>query len=1074
MSRLAGFGLFALTILPLMARDCVDFVKTEIGTDYNGHTFPGAAYPFGLVQASPDTGRDGWGYCAGYRWNDREIRGFSQTHLSGTGCTDLGDYRVMPYAGPMRSSDFGSDYDKASERRNCGYYAVTLKRNNVRVETTVTPHCAIYRFTNLGDGPLNVLFDDQWGIGGGAHDQMHEARLDYADGRRLSGTKVRHAWVRRRMNFALEFDRPWSEACELPKRHDREEGRRVNFRFDVKKGGMLMMKFSYSTVSPEGARGNLARELPGWDFDRAQRAVRAEWERLLSRVTAQGTDSEKTIFYTALYRTLLQPVDMADVDGNYCGADDRVARARNGRYYSTFSFWDTYRAAHPLYTILVPERVDDFVESAVTHGETAGFLPIWALMGKDNQCMIGTHSVPVIVDAIEKGLYRGDPRRAYRIIRDTLRNRHEGRQKENWDELDRYGYYPFDHIRAESVSRLLECAVDDWCAARLAARLGFREDAAFFDRRAGNWRNVYDAETGFMRGRDSKGAWRTPFSPFTLGHDASRMNDFTEGNAWQWTWHVMHDPSGLIETMGGREKAADNLERLFVQPAATAESGFTSDVTGLIGQYAHGNEPSHHIVYFFQHLGRPWRTAELVREICDRYYLDTPDGLSGNEDCGQMSAWYLFAAMGFYPFNPASGEYVLGAPQLPEVSIKVGDGRVFKVVAKNLSKRNLYVKAVKLNGRPLKGFVLRHADIMKGGCLEFEMADESVRPPKPEAAWAWLDFRRPVTTPVIAPRPSAKFDCPMGGKPVAWEKNDTFNPAATLAPDGRIAVLYRAEDDYGEGIGHRTSRIGLALSEDGVTFERLPTPVMYPQPDNVAHYERPGGCEDPRVVATPDGGYLMMYTMWNRDRPRLGVATSRDLRSWVKHGPAFARAYGGKFGNMGCKSGSVVTELKEGRLVAARIAGRYWMYWGEDFINVATSRNLVDWQPMVDERGELLRVVKPRPGYFDSALTECGPPAVITGQGILLLYNGKNKGGYDGDRRYAAGSYCGGQLLFDRADPTKVLGRLDKPFFTPELAYEKSGQYPDGTVFLEGLVPFNGHWYLYYGCADSRVGVAVR
>ena len=427
-------------------------------------------------------------------------------------------------------------------------------------------------------------------------------------------------------------------------------------------------------------------------------------------------------FYTALYHAFIQPNNIADVDGRYRGADGKVSVAESGEYYSTLSLWDTYRAANPLYTLIAPEKIDAMVATMVAHQRAAGFLPIWTLMGKDNQCMIGSHAVPVIVDAYLRGFRGFDPEAAYQAIRATLRERHADRVKENWDLLDAHGYYPNDIVKSESVARLLECAYDDWCAGVMAARLGHAEDAAFFQKRAGNWRNVLDPETGFMRGRDSKGAWRTPFSPFALGHDASRRNDFTEGNSWQWTWHVMQDPEGLIAALGGRDKALAKLLALFEQPEKTADSGFVLDATGLIGQYAHGNEPSHHVVYFFQFLGRGDRTAELVREIFDKFYLAKPDGLCGNDDCGQMSAWHVFSAMGFYPFSPCGGEYVLGAPQIPSVRISTGNGRTLAVWASGLSEKNKYVKSVTLNGKPVDGFKLRHADIVAGGELVFEMA----------------------------------------------------------------------------------------------------------------------------------------------------------------------------------------------------------------------------------------------------------------------------------------------------------------------------------------------------------------
>ena len=721
-SSLTGLALAAT--LPCGAGatgDNARWVRPEIGTAYNGHTFVAAAYPFGMLQPGPDTGRTGWDYCSGYRWDDTRITGFSQTHLNGTGCADLGDIRLMPFSGAP-GPDVSSAYRKETQAATPGYYAVTLDDCGARVEATVTERCAIYRMSwPKGEGRL--LVDCQYGIGGGLASSIVSCDARPEDNRRIVGTTRRRCWVDRRYSFVIEFDRPFVSCEILPKASPGEKAPRFALSFDLADGAPLLAKIGYSTVDTDGARRNLGRELPGFGFDDARLAARDAWNRYLSRADADGTDAEKQSFYTALYHAFIQPNNIADVDGRYRGADGKVAVAAGGEYYSTLSLWDTYRAANPLYTLVVPEKTGPIVATMVEHWKAAGFLPIWTLMGRDNQCMIGSHAVPVIVDAYLKGFGGFDPETAYAAVRNTLRERHEGRRKENWDLLDKYGYYPNDIVKSESVARLLECAYDDWCASVFAERLGRAEDAEFFRRRSGSWRNVLDPETGFVRGRDTSGAWTTPFDPFALGHDSSRRSDFTEGNSWQWTWHVMQDPEGLVAALGGREKALAKLLALFEESRSIDETspGFVLDVTGLVGQYAHGNEPSHHVVYFFQYLGRPDRTAELVREIFDKFYLAKPDGLCGNDDCGQMSAWYVFSSMGFYPFNPCGGEYVIGAPQLPCVRITTGTGRVLTVKALNLSRENKYVKSVSLDGRPLEGFKLRHADIAGGGELVFEM-----------------------------------------------------------------------------------------------------------------------------------------------------------------------------------------------------------------------------------------------------------------------------------------------------------------------------------------------------------------
>ena len=741
MKKLLPLGFAALAALQLIAIPSdaccaagnAKWVRPEIGTAYNGHTFVAATYPFGLLQPGPDTGREGWQYCSGYRWDDARITGFSQTHLNGTGCPDLGDLRIMPFAGEAKP-DVSSAYRKETQVAEPGYYAVTLDDCGVKLEATASPRCAIYRLAYpKGEGRL--LVDCQHGIGWDLATSIVSCDARAEGDRRIVGTTRRRGWVDRLYSYVIEFDRPFT-ACEtLPKAAPDEKAPRFVLRFDLSDGTPLHVRIGYSTVDVDGARRNLAKEIPHFGFDGIRVAARAAWNHYLGRADIDGTDEQKVSFYTALYHAFIQPNNIADVDGRYRGADGKVSVAESGEYYSTLSLWDTYRAANPLYTLIAPEKIDAMVATMVAHQRAAGFLPIWTLMGKDNQCMIGSHAVPVIVDAYLKGFRGFDPEAAYQAIRATLRERHADRVKENWDLLDAHGYYPNDIVKSESVARLLECAYDDWCAGVMAARLGHAEDAAFFQKRAGNWRNVLDPETGFMRGRDSKGAWRTPFSPFALGHDASRRNDFTEGNSWQWTWHVMQDPEGLIAALGGHDKALAKLLALFEQPEKTADSGFVLDATGLIGQYAHGNEPSHHVVYFFQFLGRGDRTAELVREIFDKFYLAKPDGLCGNDDCGQMSAWHVFSAMGFYPFSPCGGEYVLGAPQVARVKLKVENGKCregngergtgngeFHVIARNLSKENKYVKSVTLNGKPVEGFKLRHADIVAGGELVFEMA----------------------------------------------------------------------------------------------------------------------------------------------------------------------------------------------------------------------------------------------------------------------------------------------------------------------------------------------------------------
>ena len=705
------------------AADLSASVNPFIGTGGDGHCFPAACSPFGLVQAGPDTGWGGWRYCSGYSHEDAHITMFSQTHNAGGGCPDYGDVGLMP--GVVSNA-----FRHATETARPGYYAVTLEDGGIRVEVTARARCALYRIDYGRKAEAKLLVDLDYGIANATWAKKTVKPLKAvrraADG--LSGHLLRSGFVKgRHVGFDIRFSKPAVRCEELPP-VVREAGvadraPRLVYTFDLSDGAPLLVKCGLSAVDDAGATRNLEAEIPGWDFDAVRRTAEGAWRAQLSRVALDpATDADtRALFATSLYRLFHAPVDIADVDGRYRGGDGRVAVAPNGRYYSEFSLWDTFRGAHPLYTLLASERVADFVNSLVLHGEAAGFLPVLPKWGQDSQCMIATHAVAVIAEAYFKGFGGVDWERAWRAIRQTLRERHPTRRKEGWDLLDRYGYYPCDLLKGEGVSRTLECSYDDWCAARMAAALGHAEDAAFFAKRAENWRNVFDAASGFMRGRKSDGTWRTPFDPYRCGHEASWAGDFTEGNAWQWRWHVLQDPPALVAALGGKARAAALLDELFALPSDLDRSHTSPDVTGLEGQYVQGNEPSHHIPYLYPYAGRPDRAAERIRHLSRKFYRNAPDGLCGNEDHGEMSAWYLFACLGFYPVNPASGEFVLGAPQVPGATLALAGGRTFRIGARGLSEENLYVRSATLNGRPLDGFLLRHADIVRGGALVFEM-----------------------------------------------------------------------------------------------------------------------------------------------------------------------------------------------------------------------------------------------------------------------------------------------------------------------------------------------------------------
>ena len=702
--------------------DYTQYVDPFIGAADNGHTFPGACRPFGMIQTSPVTGAVGWRYCSEYMYADSIIWGFTQTHLNGTGCMDLGDILVMPFTGERhRTWDaYRSSFSKTSENATPGYYTVTLDQAKVKAELTATTHAALHRYTYEQADSASILIDLQHGPAWNEkqyHSQVNSCEVNWENDSTLTGHVNNKVWVDQDYYFVMQFSHPVIDHFELPMA-ETEKGKRLIASFNIQPGEEVLMKVALSTTGVEGAKANMAAEVPGWDFEGIRTAAKADWNSYLSRIEVEGTDEEKTNFYTSFYHALIQPNEISDVDGRYRNAADSVVNATGGKFYSTFSLWDTYRAAHPFYTLMVPERVDGFINSLVDQAEVQGYLPIWGLWGKENFCMVANHGVSVVAEAYAKEFRGFDAERAFNAIKQTQTVSHP--LKSNWENYMKYGYFPTDLTEAESVSSTLESVYDDYAAADMAKRMGKTEDAAYFARRADFYKNLFDSSTQFMRPKKSDGTWKSPFNPSQIGHAESVGGDYTEGNAWQYTWHVQHDVPGLIALFGGEEPFLNKLDSLFTLKLETTQA----DVTGLIGQYAHGNEPSHHVTYLYALAGRPERTQELIREIFDTQYSPKPNGLCGNDDCGQMSAWYMFSAMGFYPVNPVSGEYVFGAPQLPEFVLHLADGKTFTIKAEGLSEANKYVKSITLNGEPYTKNFISHADIVKGGTLVYQMTDK--------------------------------------------------------------------------------------------------------------------------------------------------------------------------------------------------------------------------------------------------------------------------------------------------------------------------------------------------------------
>ena len=717
----AGSALFSCSApqQETVATDYTQYVNTFIGAADNGHTFPGACRPFGMIQTSPVTGAVGWRYCSEYVYEDSVIWGFTQTHLNGTGCMDLGDILVMPVTGNRHRAwdGYRSSFQKNSESATPGYYTVTLDEPGVKAELTATLHTALHRYTYNKADSASVLIDLQHGPAWNEkqyHSQVKACDVKWENDSTLSGHVRNSVWVDQDYFFTLQFNRPVISTVDLPM-GETEKGRRIVATFDLQPGEEVLMKIAMSTTGVEGAKANMAAEQPGWDFEGTRKQAKDEWNSYLSRIEMEGTPDEMTNFYTCFYHALIQPNEISDVDGKYRNAADSIVTATGGKFYSTFSLWDTYRAAHPFYTMIVPERVDGFVNSLIDQAEVQGFLPIWGLWGKENYCMIANHGVSVVAEAYAKGFKGFDAERAFQAIKQTQTVSHK--LKSNWEDYMKYGYFPTDLTAAESVSSTLESVYDDYAAADMARRMGKTEDAAYFSKRADFYKNLFDPTTKFMRPRKSDGTWKSPFDPTQAAHAESNGGDYTEGNAWQYTWHVQHDVPGLIALLGGEEAFMNKLDSLFTVELRTQ----LADVTGLIGNYAHGNEPSHHVTYLYTLAGKPERTQELIRQIFDTQYRPAPDGLCGNDDCGQMSAWYMFSAMGFYPVNPVSGEYVFGAPQMPKFVLHLQDGKTFTVLAEGLSKEHKYVESITLNGEPYTKNYITHEDIMKGGTLVYKM-----------------------------------------------------------------------------------------------------------------------------------------------------------------------------------------------------------------------------------------------------------------------------------------------------------------------------------------------------------------
>ncbi len=775
---LCGFAaqLCLLSVVAQGQASYVRYVNPLIGTQKMGHTYPGATVPFGAVQLSPDTDQqphnvggkynpDAYKYCAGYQYDDKEIVGFSHTHFSGTGHSDLGDFLIMPTVGALQlepgakgdpKSGFRSAFSHANETAEAGYYRVRLDDDNILAEMTATTRVGFHQYTfPASSDNAHIILDLMHGIYN--YDDKNVWTFVRVEGdRRVVGYRQTNGWARTRtVYFAMEFSKPFKSygfknfgkvdyqgfwrKFDQTRNFPEAAGKQIRsyFDFDVKAGEKVQIKFALSPVSTEGAVANMKAEIPDWSFERVKRAAQAEWDKELGKIAVTTLDKGELInFYTAMYHAMLSPTVYMDVDGRYKGLDQNVHSVRNPGFsrpvrgaepaeagspnftnYTTFSLWDTYRALHPLLNLIQPSRNRDMIRSMTAHYDQSvhKMLPVWSHYANENWCMIGYHSVSVIADAIVTGNLTGaEAMRALEASAQTARTGY-------YDGLEFYmklGYVPEDK-NSSSVSKTLEYAYDDWAIAQAAKKLGRLDISKEFLKRSENWRNVWDEKTGFMRPKISDGKFRDRFDVLST-HDQG----FIEGNAWNYSLYVPHDPEALIQLMGGKDKFSKHMDELFTMHLPDEFFAETEDITreGIIGNYVHGNEPAHHAAYLYNWTNEPWKTQERVRMILKNQYRPTPDGLGGNDDCGQMSAWYLFSALGFYPVAPGSGEYQLGSPVIKTATLRLENGKTLRIEARNQGEKNVYVSAVTLNGKSLNRRHLSYSEISKGGTIVFQMS----------------------------------------------------------------------------------------------------------------------------------------------------------------------------------------------------------------------------------------------------------------------------------------------------------------------------------------------------------------
>ncbi len=757
MNKIFAISFLIIQSIMLKAQedDLTQYVDPFIGTQEMGHVFPGACAPFGMVQLSPDTdsvqffnkgkyNKEVYRYCAGYQYTDQSIVGFSHTHLSGTGHSDLGDFLVMPAVGKVQhnpgtiddtSLGYRSMFRKETEQAEPGYYTVELDDYNIKAELTATQRVGFHQYTFPKADDAHIILDLTHGI------YNYDGKVIWSTIRvendtLVTGYRITRGWARTNYQyFAMSFSKPietygcsndeevkyngfwrkFDQTDNFPEMAGK--ALTANFNFATEEGEQIKVKFALSAVSTDGALKNLQAEVPHFDFERIRKEVKAQWQKELSRIKVDAPEEKKVTFYTSMYHSFIHPNEYMDVDGKYRGLDHNIHQAEGFTNYTVFSLWDTYRAQHPLLTLLQPKRTSDMVNSMLAHYQQSvhNILPIWSHFGNENWCMIGYHAVPVIADAYINGITGFDAEKALEAcISSANYDRYEG-----IGEYKKYGYVPHETSHY-GASITLEYAYDDYTIAQLAKALGKEVLADEYLSRSENWRNLFDMKTGYVRPKTKAGDLIEPFDALDT-HGAG----FIEGNSWNYSLYVPQNVSGLITEMGGKEHFAAHLDSLFTMHIPDEYFAHTEDITreGIMGGYVHGNEPSHHVAYMYNWAGKPWKTAERVHKIKNTKYLNKPDGLCGNDDCGQMSAWYIFSSMGFYPVCPGSGQYVMGSPSVNKAVINLENGKKFTIVAKNASEKNIYIKSVTLNGQPWNKNYINHKAILKGGELVFKMSN---------------------------------------------------------------------------------------------------------------------------------------------------------------------------------------------------------------------------------------------------------------------------------------------------------------------------------------------------------------